>query len=140
MSKTNKIEINPFTGENLNPDIEVVDYDGKITKVVYTEDYMKKTGKYDFHVGAGVKRLTEKLTPEEWKAVSKWFKRYNEKWFTWGTAKHDIVIKTIVKMRNPHVERVVVRNKMTAEGVRKMKENGMNMHDGVTGEWLFPKE
>ena len=131
--------INPYTGKELNPNI-VVEKHGKTTMVVYMEDYMKKTGKYDFRVGAGVKRLNQKLTADEWKAVSKWFKKYNEKWFTWGTAKHDIVIKTIVKMRNPNVDRVVVRNKMTVEGVIKMKENNVNMHDGVTGEWLFPKE
>lgn len=135
----NKVELNPFTGEKLNPETRVVK-NGKVTQVVYFEDYFKKTGVYDHHVGHGVVRLNQKLTPTEWKEVRKYFKNYNQKWFKWGTAKPDMVVKTLYKMRNPEVERVVVRHKMTAKAVVELKEMGANVKDCVTGEWLIPKD
>ena len=135
----NKNEINPFTGKELNPEIVVVDKRGKTHMVAYVEDFFKTTGVYDRRVGCGVRRLNQKLTPEEWRAVSKYFKKYNQKGFTWGTAKHDMVISCLVKMRNPNVDCVTVRRKMTADGVRKLKECGANMRDTLTGEWLFPQ-
>ena len=135
-----KIELNPYTNEPLNPEIEVVDYDGEITRVEYIEDYMKKTGVYDHHVGHGVWRLTSKLTPEEWRAVRKFFKNYNQGWFKWGTAKPDLVISILIKFRRPELKRVVVRHKMTAKAVVELKEMGANVKDCVTGEWLIPKD
>ena len=134
----NKVELNPFTNEPLNPETRVVK-NGKVTQVVYFEDYFKKTGVYDYHVGHGVVRLNQKLTPTEWKEVRKYFKNYNQKWFKWGTAEPDMVVKTLYKMRNPEVERVVVRHKMTAKGVIALKESGANLQDGITGKWLIPK-
>jgi len=132
-------EINPFTGKQLNPEIEI-EKDGKITRVEYMEDHLKKTGVYDHRIGHGVWRLNGMLKPDEWKAVRKYFKDYKQGWFKWGTAKPDLVISILTKMRRPEIDRVVVRHKMTAKSVLKFKELGSNLQDGITGEWLIPIE
>ena len=133
----NQNEINPFTGKELNPEIEIEE-NGKITQVVYFEDYFKKTGVFDDREGCGVVRLNQKLEYNEWAEVKKYFKNYNQKWFKWGTAKPDRVIKTLHKLRNPNVDKVVVRHKMTAKAVKDLKAKGMNIQDGLTGEYLIP--
>ena len=132
-------ELNPFTGKELNPNTRVVKR-GKVTQVVYFEDYFKKTGVYDHRQGHGVLRLNQKLTPEEWKEVATYFKAYNKKGFKWGTARPDMVAKVLYKMRNPEVDRVVVRHKLTANAVLRLAENGANLQDTLTGEWLVPKD
>ena len=139
MAKTQN-EINPYTQEELNPEIEVVDYDGEITRVEYLEDHLIKTGVYDHRIGHGVWRLNGMLSYDEWKAVRKYFKDYHQGWFKWGTAKPDLVISILTQLRRPEVKRVVVRHKMTAEGVIALKENGGNLQCGLTGKWLIPKE
>ena len=133
----NKIEINPYTNKPLNPEIEVVK-NGKLTRVEYIEDHLIGTGVYDDREGHGVWRLNGMLKPDEWKAVRKYFKDYHQGWFKWGTARPDMVIKILTQMRRTEIDRVVVRHKMTAKGVRKLKENNANMLDGITGEYLIP--
>lgn len=144
--KTN--EINPYTGKTLNPEIRI-EKDGKVTVVAYADDYFIKTGVFDNRIGQGVRRLNQKLTPEEWNKVKTYFKDYrnhfdykrlNHKYWKWGSAEWDMVIITLVKMRNPDIDHVVVRNKMTADNVKHIKENGGNLQDGLTGEWLIPIE
>lgn len=136
MNKT----LNPVTGKELNPEIKVVDYDGKTTMVSYMEDFLKKTGVYDNRVGHGVWRLNGMLKPDEWKAVRKYFKDYHQGWFKWGTARPDMVVKTLTKLRNNDVDRVVVRHKMSVEDVEWYVENHANLKDCVTGEWLLPRD
>ena len=133
----NKIELNPFTNEPLNPEIRI-EKNGKVHAVAYFEDFLLKTGVFDDREGKGVSRLNGMLDYSEWKEVRKYFKDYHQKWFKWGTAKPDLVIKTLFKIRNPDVDEVTVRHKMTAEGVLKLKEKGMNIQDGLTGEYLIP--
>lgn len=123
--------------KNLNPEIQLKDYDGKITRVEYIEDWFKKIGVYDSQEGHGVLRLNQKLTPEEWSAVKGQFKNYNRGWFKWGTAKPDIVISILTKMRKPEVERVVVRHKLTEKYVDECKKSGVHIKDGVTGNYIF---
>ena len=139
-------EINPYTGKPLNPEIRI-EKQGKVTVVAYADDYFKKTGIYDNRIGRGVRRLNQKLTPVEWKAVSRYFKDYsnhfdyerlNHKLWKWGTAEWDMVVIVLVKMRNPDVDHVVVRNKMTVKGVKELKKVGGNFQDALTGEYLIP--
>ncbi len=132
-----KIELNPFTNKPLNPEIQI-EKNGKVHRVEYMEDHLKKTGVFDHRIGRGVWRLNGMLKPDEWRAVRRYFKDYGQKWFKWGTAEPDMVISILTKMRNPNVDIVTVRHKMTADGVKELQAQGGNIKDCITGEWLIP--
>ena len=135
----NPNETNPYTGKPLNPQIEIIK-NGELTRVEYTEDYLIKTDLYDNSKQHLVWRLNSKLTREEWMAVRKYFKKYNHERFCWGTTNTQMVVLTLAKMRKPHIDRFVIRKKMTISMLKKLKELNSNMFDGVTGEYLIPIE
>lgn len=132
-------ELHPMTQKPLNPEIELTQ-NGKVVRVEYIEDHLKKTGVYDSKIGHGVWRLNGLLDYNEWKAVRKYFRDYHQGWFKWGTAEPDMVIKILTELRRPDVDTVVVRHKMTTETVQWHIDNNVNVKDCITGEWLIPKD